>query len=105
MLDALPNSVFVSGHTALPDNSGSNEITGGTYARKSIPMAAANAANRDSTAEGTIDIPAGTTVTHLGYWTAATGGTFLGFKAIAAETYSNPGTLTVTDLDFNLVDA
>ena len=105
MLDALPSTVYVSAHTALPSEAGTNEVTGGSYARDSVAMAASDTANRDSTTQPSLDIPAGTTVTHLGYWTAATGGTFLGFKAIAAETYSNPGTLTVTDLDFNLVDA
>lgn len=105
MLDALPSTVYVSAHTALPNDAGNNEVSGGTYSRGSVTMAASDTANRDSTTQPALDIPSGTTVTHLGYWTAETGGTFLGFKAITAETYSNPGTLTVTDLDFTLSDA
>ena len=105
MLDALPGTMYASAHTALPDDTGSNEVTGGTYARKSVTIAASSAANRDSSTQPVLDIPAGTTVTHVGFWDAASGGTFLGFKAITAETFSNAGTLTVSDADFTLSDA
>lgn len=104
MLDALPNTVYASAHTALPDENGSAEVIGGTYARKSFTIAAASAANRDSSSQPVMDIPAGTTITHVGYWTAVTGGTFLGFKAITAETFSNAGTLTVSDVDITISD-
>lgn len=104
MLDALPATVYASAHTALPNESGSNEVTGGTYARQSVTMAAAAAANRDSSTQPVLDIPAGTTVTHVGFWDAASAGNFLGYKAITAETFSNAGTLTVSDADFTLTD-
>jgi hypothetical protein len=104
MLDALPNTLFASTHTAAPGESGANEVSGGTYARKSFTIGASSSANRDSTSQPVLDIPAGTTVTHVGYWTAVTGGTFLGYKAITAETFSNAGTLTVSDVDITITD-
>lgn len=104
MLDGLPSTLYVSAHSALPDNAGSNEISGGTYARQSVTIAASSGANRDSTTVPELSIPASSTITHLGYWSAATGGTFLGYKAILSETFNNAGTLTVTDLDLTLVD-
>ena len=104
MLDALPGTMYASAHTAAPDGSGSNEVSGGTYARESVTISASSSANRDSSTQPVLEIPAGTTVTHVGFWTAASGGTFLGFKTITAETFSNAGTLTVSDADFSLSD-
>jgi hypothetical protein len=101
MLDAL-GVAFVSAHTAAPGESGTSEVTGGTYARKSITFSAAAAGNLDSSNVPVLDIPAGTTVTHIGYWSAVTGGTFLASSDVTDETYSNAGTLTVTDADLDL---
>lgn len=101
MLDNL-GVTHVSAHTAAPGESGTNEVTGGTYARKSITFSAAAAGNLDSSNAPVLDIPAGTTVTHIGYWSALTGGTFLGFTDVADEAYTNAGTLTITDADLDL---
>ena len=103
MLDNL-GVTHVSAHTAAPGESGINEVTGGTYARKSITFTAATAGNLDSSNAPVIDVPAATTVAFIGYWSALTGGTFLGYSDIADEAYTNAGTLTITtaDLDLNL---
>lgn len=45
---------------------------------------------------------AGATVSFIGYWSAATGGTWLAYSDIADESYTNAGTLTVTDADLEL---
>ncbi len=101
MLDALSVS-HVSAHTADPAGTGANEVTGGSYARQAITFAAASAGNRDSSNQPVIDIPAGTTVTHLGFWSALTGGNFFGDADITDEAFTNAGTLTVTDADLTL---
>ena len=106
----LAAPVFVSLHTANPGNTGASEIsTSGTgYARQSATFT--NSGNNPTTAAntGVVTYPEATsswgTVTHFGLWTAATGGTFLGyssltaFKAIAAGDAArwNAGNLTVT---------
>lgn len=103
MLDALPNTVYVSAHDSNPGDTGLNEISGGSYARQSMTIAAATGSARDSSSQPAVPIPAGTTVTHTGIWDAASGGNFLGYAALSAsETFSNAGTLTVTDADFLL---
>lgn len=103
MLDALPSTVYVSAHTAAPGESGINEVSGGSYARQSMSVAAAASSARDSSSQPAIPIPAGTTVTHTGIWDAASGGNFLGYSALASnETFSNAGTLTIADADFLL---
>lgn len=101
MLDNL-GVAFVSAHTATPGETGASEVTGGTYARKSITFNAANLGNLDSSNVPVLDIPAGITVTDIGYWTLAIGGVFLASSNITDETYSNAGTLTITDADLDL---
>lgn len=101
MLDAL-GITHISAHTAAPGETGINEVTGGTYARQSLTFSAAAAGTKDSSNVPAIPIPAATTVTHLGYWDALTVGNFLGFTDIADETFTNAGTLTVSDVDIDL---
>jgi hypothetical protein len=100
MLDAL-GVTEVSAHTADPGEAGNNEVTGGTYARASITYSAASGGSKSATTTPSINIPAGTTVTHVGYWDAA--GNFLGYSA-ASESFTNDGTLTLTSsvMDLNL---
>lgn len=96
---------FASLHTANPNPSGGNEVTGGSpaYARKAITWNTPNAGNLDSSNAPVFDIPAGTTVTHFGLWSAATGGTFYGGEPLSApETFTGQGTYTLTDADVNL---
>ena len=84
-------SVFVSLHTADPADTGANEVTGGNYARISVAAAAwtktiASPTAGIASATNNADIvfpasPATTTwagtVTHVGIWSAGTGGNFL----------------------------
>jgi hypothetical protein len=99
MLDAL-GVTLVSAHTADPGETGTSEVTGGTYARKSITYSAASAGALDSSNIPELDIPAGVTVTHLGYWA---GTDFVASSALAAaETFANAGKLTVTDSDLSI---
>ena len=104
MLDAL-GVTHVSAHSANPGESGLNEISGGGYARQSITYNAASSGAKDSSNVPTIPIPAGNTVAYFGYWSAVTGGTFLGYSALsAAEDYSNDGNIVVTDSDLIIND-
>lgn len=105
MLDDLAASaIFVSLHTADPGTTGTNEVTGGSpaYARKSITWNAAATANLDSSNQPVFDVPSGTTITHVGYWSAVTAGTFYGSGDITDETFAAQGTYTLTDADISL---
>jgi hypothetical protein len=114
MLNALKGTnpttplTHASLHTASPGDSGTNEVTGGTpaYARKAIAYNTASGGTMDDSTNGiTFDVPAGTTVTHVGYWSAVTAGTFLGYSTQTSETFGAQGTYTVTDSDLSISDS
>jgi hypothetical protein len=105
MLDHLAGlAVFASMHTADPGTTGASEVSGGSpaYARKAITWNAAAAGSLDNNANPIFDIPAATTVTHAGLWSAITAGTFYGGMDIADETFTLQGTYTLTDADISL---
>lgn len=66
-------------HTAAAGTTGANEATGGSpaYARKAITFTDGSADGSTVGSQVTFDVPAGTYV-EIGFWTAATGGTFKG---------------------------
>lgn len=105
MLDSLLVT-HASLHTADPGNTGANEVTGGSpaYARKAITMAAASGGTRTASDTPVFDVPGGgTTVTHVGFWTAATAGTFLGSDDLAAsETFASQGQFTITSSSLSI---
>lgn len=80
-----PTTVYLSLHTADPGETGSNEATGGSYARQS---AAWNSASSGSaTNSGTVTfsaMPAGTW-THFGIWDASSTGNFLWGGSLTAS--------------------
>lgn len=105
MLDALGAvAVFASLHTADPGSTGTSEVSGGSpaYARKAITWNAASAGNLDNNGNPTFDVPASTTITHIGFWSAVTAGTFYGGQAVTNETFGGQGTYSTTDVDLAL---
>ncbi|WP_068922182.1 phage tail fiber protein [Planobispora rosea] len=104
MLDELATvAVYVSLHTADPGSTGTSEVTGGSYTREAITWNAAASGALDSSNTPVFDVPAGTTVTHWGLWSAATNGTFYGGNSLSAsEAFTGAGTYTLTDADVSL---
>ena len=102
MLDHLGTlATLASLHSADPGANGANEVIGGAYTREAITWNPAAAGNLDNNANPVFDVPAGTTVTHFGLWTA--GGIWLGGGALsAAETFAGAGTYTLDDCDVDL---
>lgn len=87
---------FASLHTAEPDANGSNEVSGGSYTREAITWASASGGTAVSSGDIVFDVPTSTTITHLGYWSAGTAGTFYGFRALdVSQTFSSAGTYTI----------
>ena len=89
---------FVSLHTADPGLTGTSQVTGGSpaYARKAIAWTAASSSATSNSGQIVFDVPTGTTINHLGYWSASTGGTFYGSRALnTAQTYTSQGTYTL----------
>lgn len=87
-------------HSADPSTTGANEISGGTYARKTPTYGAASGSVADVSASLVFDVPAGKTVSHYGLWAGAT---FIGGAALSAsETYGGNGTYTLTSAAIDL---
>lgn len=97
LLDGFAGGVtFVSLHTADPSTGGTNEVSGGAYTRESVSWASAASASVSTSASIVFDVPGSTTITHLGYWSASTSGTFYGSRALdTSQTFSTAGTYTI----------
>jgi hypothetical protein len=110
MLDALARGVQpkaidrVSLHSAEPNSSGSNEISGGEYARQKVEWnSAASGAIDDKTNGAVFKVPGGKKVTHVGFWSDAEGTPkFEAWDPVTEETFGGDGTYTATDLDLDL---
>lgn len=105
MVNGAAANTWISAHTADPSTGGGSEVTGGSpaYARKQTTWGSANAGERIGS-QVSIDIPAGTNVTHWGLWSAASGGTFKGGFALpgGGESFTGQGVLNHTPtLDVN----
>ena len=97
MLDGFGTGVtFVSLHTADPSTDGSNEVSGGSYTREGVSWASAASGSISTSASVVFDVPGSTTITHLGYWSASTSGTFYGSRALDTnQTFATAGTYTI----------
>jgi hypothetical protein len=110
MLDALGGTnpttpiTHASLHTADPGTTGTSEVTGGSpaYARKSVTWSAASGGSKAASNQPVFDVPSGTTVTHVGFWSAASAGTFLGSADVTDETFGSQGTYTLTSITVDL---
>lgn len=105
MLNALGAvATYASVHTATPNSSGSNEASGGSYARVAVSFGAASGGSM-SHGSLTWNVPAGT-FTHIGYWSAPSGGTFYGFDDLASsEVFGSAGTLNVSGGTLTIADS
>jgi len=89
----------ISLHTALPSDAGGNEVSGGTYARATgltfgaTTNPTGTTARRTCSTQPTLNVPAGTTVTHIGFWG---GSTFRGYYDAVDEVFAAAGTYKVT---------
>lgn len=79
---------FLSLHSGDPSTTGANELTGGSpaYARKSVTWAASASGQKASSNSQVFDVAAGSTVTHVGFWSLVTGGTFYGYYPVGNQT-------------------
>ena len=100
---------YVSLHSAQPNPSGSDEISGGSpaYARAAVTWNPAAGDQINASNNPVMNVPAGTTITHVGLWSQQVGGTFLGYGAISSgpESYGAQGTFTLTSIVLVMQDA
>lgn len=97
LASVFAGTMYASLHTGDPGTTGANEASGGSpaYARQTFSWgAASNGAVSGGTV--TFNVPAGS-YAYLGYWTAASGGTYIGGYALNGTfTASGQTTLPVT---------
>ncbi len=90
---------FASLHDADPGLTGADEITGGGYARLAVTWDPAT--GRVAALNGTLEFsgPASASVSHIGLWSAVSGGTFRGGDALTGDTAFNAsGEYNVTSI-------
>lgn len=88
---------YLSLHTADPGTTGANEATGGSPAYARIAASAGSASGGIVTFGNAVFNAPAATYTHVGAWSAATGGTFRGGDALATPvTVSPQGTVTLS---------
>ena len=106
--DWAPAAVYLSLHTANPDEDGSGaECSGGSYARQAITFNAAHATagTIDNSSDEEFTNMPGCTVTHIGVWDASTSGNLLFFGAVTASKAVGAGdtiSLSAGSLDITL---
>jgi hypothetical protein len=97
LLEGLASvAAYASLHTGDPSTTGANEVSGGSYAREVAPWGAAASGNVATDDAIVFDVPAGTTISYVGYWSAVTSGTFYGARELdAPQTFATAGTYTI----------
>ena len=103
-------SHFISLHTADPGTTGASELTGCGYSRVEVGTSgwttSSDADSGDATNAGAITFPAATSTctqpTHIGIFTATTGGDFLGRDAITVTAPALGERVRVPASDFDI---
>ena len=88
----------VSLHDDFPGATGTNELSGGSYARQSITWNSASAGNLDSSNTPTVPTPAASSVAWIGFWNASTAGTFRGYAPAGGTPKIGLSVDTATDV-------
>lgn len=88
---------YVSLHTGDPSTTGANEVTGGTYARVAVTWNAPSGGTVTNATAVAINLPASTTASYFGVWTAGTAGTYYigGALSPAVTTGGSAGIVTI----------
>lgn len=86
------------------DSGTQHEVSGGTptYARKAITWNAAGSAQMTAQNQPVFDVPASTTVSHVGFFSASTAGTYFGMADVTDEVFGAQGTYTLTSITVSL---
>jgi hypothetical protein len=94
---ATTNWAYVSLHTADPGTTGASEVTGGTYARVAVTWGAATGGAVANSGALSINLPASTTASYFGIWSAITAGTYMvgGALSPSITTGASAGTVTI----------
>jgi hypothetical protein len=97
-LTALSNAcTYASLHTGVPSTGTPNEVSGGSpaYARVQVSWTVSNG-QATLSGQPSFNVPANTTVTYVGFWNAATGGTLEAYAQVTSETFGSQGAYVIS---------
>ena len=88
---------YVSLHTGDPSTTGANEVTGGIYARVAVTWNSPSSGTVTQSNALSINLPASTTASYFGVWSASTSGTYYigGALSPAITTGASAGVITI----------
>lgn len=97
-------ALFTALHQGDPGVTGANEISLSSYDRRPNSWQAPASGQLKIIAAGIpFRVPGVASISHWSWWTQASAGTFLGAGSFTTcEVFVNPGTLTVTSLNYTL---
>ena len=100
-----PKARFISLHSGVP-TIGGNEISGGTPAYGRQPQNFKDAVNGEieSGSFQNFNVPAGSTINHIGFWSEFTNGVLVAWSVVPEEVFTTQGiyNLTSSKMDLNL---
>lgn len=100
LLDSGSNwpPAYLSLHSTDAPSDNTTEPSGGSpaYARKAASWSASSGGSKALSGAVTFDVPAGFTVKSVGFWTAVTAGTLLGYFDVTDEVFGGQGTYQLT---------
>jgi len=88
---SITGGCYVSLHDGAPGRDGSNEKTGGSYARQTGTFAASSDGTGTSTHAIVFTLMPSGTISHAGLWNALSGGDFLIGDALSVSKIVNEG--------------
>ena len=88
---------YVSLHTADPGTTGASEVSGGTYARVAVTWNSPSGGSVSNCGALSINLPASTTASYFGVWSATTAGTYYigGALSPSVTTGASAGVITI----------
>lgn len=88
---------YVSLHTGDPSTTGANEVTGGSYARVAVTWNSPSSGTVTQSNALSINLPASTTASYFGVWSASTAGTYYigGALSPSITTGTSAGVVTI----------
>lgn len=81
---SVTGDIWVSLHTGDPGTTGASEVAGGSYARQQAAFPASSSGSLANSAAIEFTLPAAV-VTHVGFWSAVSGGNFIKGGALDAS--------------------
>lgn len=96
--DAAWPPAYLSLHNTDAPTDNTTEPSGGSpaYARLAATWAAASGGSKALSGTYTFNVPAGFTVKSVGFWTALTNGTLLGYFDVTDEVFAGQGSYQLT---------